>query len=287
MTGGLENQLLITLDPQAMTEAGVSVQQIQGVLQANNLTLPSGQLTDGGEKIPVSTTASIATVEALEQLVVGVRTVAPPAQPAASAEPGASPAAAPTPVPTPVTLGDIATVELAGVATTGYSRTNGEPSLTLTVTKTSAANTVSVARAVEDQLAEFAAEHDDILTITTVSDLSTFIEESQDGLVREGGLGALFAILTIFLFLRSLRSTLVAAVSIPLSVLTALVVMQLTGISLNIMTLGGLAVAVGRVVDDAIVVLENIYRHRAIGEDRLTASLNGPREVATRSPPPP
>ena len=85
-------------------------------------------------------------------------------------------------VPTPVTLGDIATVELAGVATTGYSRTNGEPSLTLTVTKTSAANTVTVARAVEEQLDEFEAEHADIVTITTVSDLSTFIEESQDGL---------------------------------------------------------------------------------------------------------
>ena len=185
------------------------------------------------------------------------------------------------PRPTPVTLGDIATVELAGVATTGYSRTNGEPSLTLTVTKTSAANTVSVARAVEEQLDAFEAEHADIVTITTVSDLSSFIEESQDGLVREGGLGALFAILTIFLFLRSIRSTLVAAVSIPLSILTALVLMQLTGISLNIMTLGGLAVAVGRVVDDAIVVLENIYRHRSLGEDRLTAVLNGPREVAT------
>ncbi len=283
VTGGLEDQLLVTLDPAAMTEAGVSVQQIQGVLQANNLTLPSGQLTDGGEKIPVSTTASIATVEALEQLVVGVRTPAPPAQPGASAEPGASvaPGASPAAAPTPVTLGEIATVELAGVATTGYSRTNGEPSLTLTVTKTSAANTVSVARAVEAQLDEFEAENAGIVTITTVSDLSSFIEESQDGLVREGGLGALFAILTIFLFLGSLRSTLVAAVSIPLSVLTALVVMQLTGISLNIMTLGGLAVAVGRVVDDAIVVLENIYRHRALGEDRLTAVLNGPREVAT------
>ena len=71
-----------------------------------------------------------------------------------------------------------------------------------------------------------------------------------------------------------------AAISIPLSILTALVVMQLTGITINIMTLGGLAVAVGRVVDDAIVVLENIYRHRALGEDRMTASINGPKEVA-------
>ena len=108
----------------------------------------------------------------------------------------------------------------------------------------------------------------------------SFILESQDGLLREGGLGALFAVLTIFLFLFSLRSTLVAAISIPLSVLTALVLMQVADISLNVMTLGGLAVAVGRVVDDAIVVLENIYRHRAMGEDRLTAVIQGPREVA-------
>ena len=108
----------------------------------------------------------------------------------------------------------------------------------------------------------------------------SFILESSEGLLREGGLGAVFAVLTIFLFLFSLRSTFVAAVSIPLSILTALVVMQVAGITLNILTLGGLAVAVGRVVDDAIVVLENIYRHRALGEDRLTAVINGPREVA-------
>ena len=86
--------------------------------------------------------------------------------------------------------------------------------------------------------------------------------------------------MTIFLFLLSLRATIVAAISIPLSILTALVIMQLTGVTINIMTLGGLAVAVGRVVDDAIVVLENIYRHRSLGEDRLTAAINGPREVA-------
>ncbi|HET9755186.1 MAG TPA: efflux RND transporter permease subunit, partial [Candidatus Limnocylindrales bacterium] len=114
----------------------------------------------------------------------------------------------------------------------------------------------------------------------TVSDQSVFILESSEGLLREGGLGAVFAVLTIFLFLFNLRSTFVAAVSIPLSILTALVVMQFSGITLNILTLGGLAVAVGRVVDDSIVVLENIYRHRALGDDRLTAVTKGPREVA-------
>jgi hydrophobic/amphiphilic exporter-1 (mainly G- bacteria), HAE1 family len=177
-------------------------------------------------------------------------------------------------------LGDLGTVEAEGVATTGYARTNGQPALTLTVTKTSTANTVQVAEAVEQSLEEAGARHTDTLTVAVVQDLSTFIKESQQGLLREGGLGALFAVITIFLFLFSLRATLVAAISIPLSILTALVVMQLTGVTINIMTLGGLAVAVGRVVDDAIVVLENIYRHRSLGENRLTASINGPREVA-------
>ncbi|MEO5965645.1 MAG: efflux RND transporter permease subunit, partial [Candidatus Limnocylindrales bacterium] len=179
-----------------------------------------------------------------------------------------------------VTIGDVGTVKITGVATTGFARTDGKPALSLSVSKTSTSNTVQVAEEVTAVLKDLGARYKDTVSVVVVSDLSSFIKESRDGLVREGGLGAVFAILTIFLFLFSIRSTVVAAVSIPLSILAALVVMQLTGISLNIMTLGGLAVAVGRVVDDAIVVLENIYRHRAMGEDRLTAAINGPKEVA-------
>ena len=268
LTGGRESQILVTLDSDELAETGISVQQVTGVLQANNITLPSGQVPGEGQRIPVSTSGTIGSIDELEALVVGVR------------QASASPPAAPSP-PEPVTLAEIATIEQALVASTGDSRTDGNPSLTLTVTKTVAANTVLVAEAVEDKLAELAADHPGELTIVTVSDLSSFIIESRDGLLREGGLGAVFAIVTIFLFLSSLRSTFVAAISIPLSVLTALVVMQLTGITINVMTLGGLAVAVGRVVDDAIVVLENIYRHRALGEDRLAAVLAGPREVAS------
>ena len=179
-----------------------------------------------------------------------------------------------------ITIGDLGTVGTELVATTGFGRTNGDQALTVTVSKQSNANTVEVADAVQAKLTEIGERHKDQLTVTTVADLSLFIKESADGLVREGGLGAVFAILTIFLFLFSIRATVVAAISIPLSILTALVIMQLTGVTINIMTLGGLAVAVGRVVDDAIVVLENIYRHRALGEDRMTAAINGPREVA-------
>ncbi len=281
LTGGLATQVLITLDPAKTAAAGLSVNQIVGVLQANNLTFPSGQLPTGGQKIPVSTTGAFTSVDQIRDLVVGFsQPPTVPTQPGAPASP-AQPAASPAPVaPTPVTLSQIALVETADVATTGYARTDGQPSLTLTVTKTTTANTVNVAADVQAALDEIAAQHPDQIKVTVVSDLSTFITESRDGLVREGGLGAIFAVITIFLFLFSLRSTLVAAISIPLSVLTALVIMAATGISLNIMTLGGLAVAIGRVVDDAIVVLENIYRHRSLGEDRLTAALNGPREVA-------
>lgn len=306
LTGGTEEQVVVTLDPDKLVAAGVSVGQVVGLLQANNLTIPSGQLRVDGERITVSTLGRFASLDELRNLVVGVRPAGPPGTrpstgpgsvpspgPAASPTPGASPAPAPSlapgaspapgagPAVVPVRLGDLGTVETVAAPTTGFARTNGNPSLSLSVSKTTTANTVEVAEAVEATLAEIAARHPGELTITTVSDLSTFIEDSRDGLLREGGLGAVFAILTIFFFLSNLRSTAVAAISIPLSVLTALVAMEAAGITINVMTLGGLAVAVGRVVDDAIVVLENIYRHRALGEDRLTAALRGPREVAT------
>ncbi len=282
LAGGLEQRLTITLDPARMSEAGVSVQQVAGVLQANNLTVPGGQLSTDDEEIPVSTIGRFDSVEQIENLVVGVRMpTVPPTLP--TAPPGPQPPTTPTaPVPPqPITIDDVGTVELADEATTGYARTNGQPAVTISVSKTSAANTVSVADAVQAKLDEIAARHPDEITIVTIADQSTFILESSEGLLREGGLGAVFAVITIFLFLGNLRSTFVAAVSIPLSILAALVIMQIGGITLNILTLGGLAVAVGRVVDDSIVVLENIYRHRALGHDRLTSVIQGPREVAS------
>jgi HAE1 family hydrophobic/amphiphilic exporter-1 len=138
-----------------------------------------------------------------------------------------------------------------------------------------------VVQAVQKKLDELNAQNNGSFEIDTVSDSSSFIIESRDSLVREGGLGALFAILTIFVFLLSLRSTLVAAVSIPVSIMTALTLMLVAGVTINIMTLGGLAIAVGRVVDDAIVVLENIYRHRSKGDPMREACISGTREVAS------
>jgi len=262
VAGGLEDRLVITLDPAKVAAAGVSLQQVTGVLQANNLTLPGGELPTDEARIPVSTIGRYESVSAIRSLVVGAQLSPTGGQ------------------PTPITLGSLGTVEVQSVAASGFGRTNGQPALTIAVSKQSAANTVTVAEDVEAVLEAAAARHAGEIEVATVANQATFILDSSDGLLREGGLGAIFAVLTIFLFLFSIRSTMVAAVSIPLSILTALVVMGAAGITLNILTLGGLAVAVGRVVDDSIVVLENIYRHRALGDDRLTSVLQGPREVA-------
>jgi HAE1 family hydrophobic/amphiphilic exporter-1 len=259
VTGGLSDRITITLDGAQMAALGIGFQQVQGALTSANVTIPSGELPVDGEAIPVTTIGEIGSVEELRSLVVG-------GDPATGSS--------------GVTLGDVALVERDSVANTGYARLNGDEALGLTVSKTVSANTVEVAEAVTEALDEIVADSDGDLEVTVVSNQADFIIESRDGLLKEGGLGAIFAVLTIFLFLFSLRSTFVAAISIPLSLLVALVAMQVSGITMNIMTLGGLAVAVGRVVDDSIVVLENIYRHRALGDDRMTAVLRGPSEVA-------
>jgi HAE1 family hydrophobic/amphiphilic exporter-1 len=260
LTGGLVEQITITVDPELLAASGIGLPQVQAALSAVNVTIPSGQLPSESEPVPVTTIGAIASADELRAVVVGVD------------------ASGGTPVP--VTLEDVAEIATEDVATTGYARINGSEALGISVSKTSSANTVEVAEDVVAALDEVAAGTDSDLEVDIVSNQADFIIESRDGLLREGGLGALFAILTIFAFLGSLRSTFVAALSIPLSLLVALVVMQLTGITMNILTLGGLAVAIGRVVDDSIVVLENIYRHRAMGDDRMQAVLRGPSEVA-------
>ena len=266
VSGATAGRVLIAVDPVKLAESGVTISQIQGVLQANNLILPAGSLPTGDISIPVSAQHQITSTSEISNLTVGVK------QPAAGSA---------VTIPTPVTIGDVAEVSLQEVQPTGYAQINGNPSLVISVSKTSDANTVDVVQRVKDKLAALQNQSGASFSVTTIEDFSTFIIESRDSLVREGGLGALFAVLTIFVFLMSLRSTLVAAVSIPVSIMTALTLMLVAGVTINIMTLGGLAVAVGRVVDDAIVVLENIYRHRGRGDTMREAVISGTREVAS------
>jgi HAE1 family hydrophobic/amphiphilic exporter-1 len=180
----------------------------------------------------------------------------------------------------PVLLGDVAEVREVGSGLSGISRTNGEPSLGLNVIKETDANTVEVAEEVERVL-------DDVRNrigrdqVVVVANAATDVEESVNGLVEEALVGAVLAILVIFAFLRSMRATLVTAVSLPTSVLAALLFSWVDNLTLNIITLAGLTIAVGRVVDDAIVVLENSYRYVQSGYEPEESALKGTTEVAS------
>jgi hydrophobic/amphiphilic exporter-1 (mainly G- bacteria), HAE1 family len=273
LTGGPTPVVRITLDPASMADNGIALGQVTGLLMANQTAIPSGAIEANGLRLPVSTEHRFASIEEVEGLIVGVRGMG--GGDAAAGDGGLLGG-----IPLPVTLGSIAAIEQVDVQASGYSRTNGAPSLTLTVSKSAGANTVEVADAAQAAFEDIEARYPEALSIETIQDLSVFIKESRDGLVFKGMVGAIFAILTIFVFLLSLRSTLVAAISIPLSIMVAIALFGPAGISANIITLGGLAVAVGRVVDDAIVVLENIYRHRARGEAIGEAVMSGTREVA-------
>jgi len=176
-----------------------------------------------------------------------------------------------------IRLKDVATVKVGAVGSSTVTRTNGQASLGLEISKDTTGNTVEIVEAVE---AEFAKFNNGDLKIQIVSEQATPINQAVSAVLTEGAIGAVVAVVVIFLFLRSLRTTLVTAVSIPLSIMVALILMRLQGFSLNVMTLGGLTVAVGRVVDDSIVVLENIYRYLNKGANRREAVIEGTKEVA-------
>ncbi|CAA9495021.1 MAG: hypothetical protein AVDCRST_MAG38-2874, partial [uncultured Solirubrobacteraceae bacterium] len=177
-------------------------------------------------------------------------------------------------------VGELATVRRVSDSGESFALTNGKPSVSLSIFKTDRADEVLIAEeadaALEAARGELGAEN-----VTTIFETGSEITDSVQGLLLEGVLGAVFAVLVIFAFLRSARSTLVAAASIPTSIVFGLLAASLLGLSLNIITLAGLTIAIGRVIDDAIVVLENIYKHLERGEPRFRAAVEGTTEVST------
>ncbi len=321
LIGGAEKRIRVDLDPDKVKEKGLSTDAVVGALSGAEVDAPVGSVTVNGRETPVNTSSELGGISALEDLPVGVAGGdaggAPPAAaadvPAAVPSAGAPPGGAPTGAPTgtsaapsgapagaaappagsaagttgypavaaePVLLGDVAEVREMGSGLSGISRTNGEPSLGLNVIKETDTNTVEVAEEVERVL-------DDVRDrigpdqVVVVANSATDVEESVNGLVEEALIGAMLAILVIFAFLRSMRATLVTAVSLPTSVLAALLFSWADNLTLNIITLAGLTIAVGRVVDDAIVVLENSYRYVQGGHEPEESALKGTTEVAS------
>jgi multidrug efflux pump subunit AcrB len=284
LVGDIGQRITITPDAAALGERGLSTAAIRDALQQNGSLIPAGSLTENDQTLSVQAGTKLASAEdvAALPLIGAAPTAAVPTAPTATGVPTAT--AAPTvpvaPAATaPPTIGDVAEVVVVDNPVTSISRVDGEPALTISVTKVPAANTVDVSTAVRDILPQL----EDAVpgtTLTVVFDQAPFIQESIDALTQEGILGLIFAVLVILVFLLSVRATLVTAISIPTSVLITFVGLQSVGYSLNILTLGALTIAIGRVVDDSIVVIENIKRHLVWGADRAETIVRAVREVA-------
>ncbi|MDQ0747914.1 HAE1 family hydrophobic/amphiphilic exporter-1 [Streptomyces africanus] len=251
-------QVSVTPDEAKLAKAGLTSQSVAQALQAGGATVPAGSFDEGGANRTVQVGGGLTSLKQIQDLMV-------------TGEPGKG---------KPVRLGDVATVKQQEAPADSITRTDGRPSLAVTVTMDRDGSAVAISDAVQDKLPDLRKDLGSGATLTVVSDQGPAVSKSIKGLTTEGALGLLFAVLVILVFLASIRSTLVTAVSIPLSVVLALIVLWTRDLSLNVLTLGALTIAIGRVVDDSIVVLENIKRHLGYGEERHSAILNAVREVA-------
>ncbi|MDQ0403363.1 efflux RND transporter permease subunit [Streptomyces sp. NPDC000349] len=250
-------EVTVTPDPAKLAAAGVSPQVLAQSLQAGGATVPAGSFDEDGANRTVQVGGGFTSLKQIQDLMVTGEGV-----------------------DKPVRLGDVATVREEEAKADSLTRTDGKPSLAVAVTMDHDGSAVAISNAVEDKLPDLREQLGSGAELTVVSDQGPAVSKAISGLTTEGGLGLLFAVLIILVFLASVRSTLVTAVSIPLSVVLALIVLWTRDLSLNMLTLGALTIAIGRVVDDSIVVLENIKRHLGYGEERREAILQAVREVA-------
>ncbi|MHA6532753.1 efflux RND transporter permease subunit [Paenibacillus sp. BAC0078] len=243
-------QVKVKLDPQEMAAKGVTTAQIMGLLQGRNVSASIGEMTIGGKTGNVNVVSSIDSLDTLKKL----------------------------PVMPGITLKDIASVQ-AETDQESVSRSNGKDVLFAVITKEANANAVDVGDKVQAAAESLTntVKNAEVAVIFSTSDM---VVTSVNSMMREVLLGALFATIVILIFLRNVRATLITAVSIPLSLAVTLYLLNISGITLNIVTLGGVAVAVGRLVDDSIVVIENIHRRMQKEPFSRDMLISATREVA-------
>jgi multidrug efflux pump subunit AcrB len=264
---GVQDRIVaVTPDNGKLAAAGLSPAALGQALEAGGASVPAGSFAEHGQSKTVQVGAGYTSVRQVQDLMVA---------PAAGGAGGGGGQAA-----KPVRLGDVATVKEEAATPASITRTNGKPSLAVTVTMDRDGSAVAISDAVKDKLPKIRQDLGKGTAVTVVSDQGPAVSKSIESLTTEGLLGLVMAVIVILVFLLSLRSTLVTAVSIPLSVVLTLIVLWTTDLSLNMLTLGALTIAIGRVVDDSIVVLENIKRHLGYGEERREAILTAVREVS-------
>ncbi len=270
LSGNTEKQIAIQLDIDKTSAMGLSPSQVARIIKNNDFSIPTGSIFNSGTMVNIRGVHQITSLNKLNQLPIKV---------------GDSPAS------TLIRLSDIAIVEFLRAPTSSIARTNGIPSILLSVSKAKDASTISITEKALTTLEKTELPPGTKLKI--IYNAGPEIQSQLNTLAQEATWGFFFAVFVVFLFLlkprpsifigikESIRPTIIIATSIPLSILVGIILLNIQDLTLNFMTLGGLAIAVGRVVDDSIVVLESVYRHIQKGENRFQATLDGTIEVSS------
>jgi len=255
VSGGLEDEIQIGIDQHKMAQLGLSLETLTARLASENINLSAGRLEEGEQRYLVRTINQFSTVDEIAGLIVA---------------PG---------VTRPVYLRDIARVAAGYSERQAIIRMNGKEAVEVAVYKEGDANTVHVARGVEKRVGELKDKFPSGMRMQKVDDQSVFIDRAISEVVNAALLGGLLAVLVIYVFLRNWWFTFTIGLAIPVSIIATFFLMGQSGITLNIMSLGGIALATGLLVDNAIVVLENISRYRHAGEGLISAACKGASEV--------
>lgn len=254
--GGLAREIHVDLNPDKLKALGIPINQVISGIRTANVTLPAGMIESGNYEITLRTPGEYTNLNQLRSTSIAVRD-------------GAS-----------VLLEDIAEVSDRWEKERRLVRVNGQPGLRVTVNKQSGTNTVEVAKRVLKEVEAINAEIPQ-LHLVPIIDTSEYIERSITNTGTSAMVGGLFAVIVLMTFLRNIRSTAIIAVAIPISIIATFMMMYFAGFTLNLMTLGGLALGIGMLVDSAIVVLENIYRLRESNLDASEAAVTGTDEVTS------
>ncbi|MDI1434949.1 efflux RND transporter permease subunit [Polyangium sorediatum] len=255
--GGAEREVKVLLDRARIDALGVQPSQIVAAIRGANLTVPAGRYEQGTREISVRAMGELEAVDTLRDLVVSM------------ARDGSS-----------VRLRDVADVQDAFEDMRTRIRVNNEEAVAFEVVKQSGRNTVEICQGIRTRLATLEKQFPEDLKTSLIMDQSTFIEENAHEVQIAIWFGGAMAILIILIFMLDLRSTLISAVALPTSVVATFFLMYVLGFTLNMMTLLGLSLAIGLLIDDAVVVRENIFKHLERGEPPMEAALNGTKEIA-------
>jgi len=255
ISGGLEDEIQVEIDQRKMAQLNLSLEELSMRLAAENVNISAGRLEEGAQRYLVRTINQFATVEEFGNLILRTGSTRP------------------------IYLRDIARVRAGFSEREAIIRMNGQEAVEVAIYKEGDSNTVSVAKGIKTRVKELSEDLPKDMAIETVDDQSIFIDRAISEVIKAALLGGLLAVLVIFVFLRNFWFTLTIAISIPVSIIATFFLMGQAGISLNIMSLGGIALATGLLVDNAIVVLENISRHRGAGENLVSAAIKGASEV--------